>query len=142
MGDAIDSSTNSSTNTSRNGTLQGNATFNTAGRVGGCVLLDGTGDYVNCPKIDDTNGVSQLTVAFWLKTNGQGNDDAICAKVKDSDEFFIVHLGNSAVNGPDDLGVAIFNGTTDSYVYTDRDYIPDGVWVHVAVVYHGSNQTM
>jgi hypothetical protein len=133
-GDANDSSTN----TGRNGTLQGNATFNTAGRVGGCVNLDGDGDYVKCPKITQTDGASQLTIAFWLNTDLQTDNDAIVGKVEDGNNLFIIHLAASGAGGSNDIAVAIHKDATNSYIYTDSNVVPNGVWVHVAIVYNGA----
>jgi hypothetical protein len=128
----------SSTNTGRNGTLTNDAAFNSGGRVGGCVELDGAADYVNCPNITQTDAASQLTIAFWLKTNQQRVNDAICGKVLNDNNLFIIHLGSSSEGGSNDIAVAIHQNGTNSYVYTNSDVIPNGVWVHVAVVFNGA----
>ena len=135
---ATDSSTNN-----HNGTLNGGATFvPTSGRINGAVQFAGDGDYIDCPQIAATNNAQKLTVAFWLNTDERDDWDVLVSKFQDGNDLFTIQLGDEATheNGDDDLTVYIYNDSqsAEGRVWTEGDYLSDGKWVHIAVVYNGT----
>jgi hypothetical protein len=122
----------------RTGTVAGGGLITAVGRFGGGVHLDGMNDYIDCPPISATDGASALTVAFWLNTDTRGEFDILCSKYQTDDYLFTVQIGSSGIAGTDDLIVYIHNSTKPNYVYTTGNVLSEGTWLHVAVVYDGS----
>ena len=91
--DDTGSSAADSSNNGNTGTLGTGASFNAGGRIGGCVELDGSTGYVDCPTIAATSNASQLTIAFWVKTVSREDYEMLCSKYKDLDELFNIQIG-------------------------------------------------
>jgi hypothetical protein len=103
--------------------------------VGGAVELDN--DFVDCPPIEATDGASAFTVAFWLNTTSRSDSELLLSKYQ-SGGLFSIELGASGTGDEDDIVVYILTSGSAGYVYTTRNVLSDGTWIHVAVVFDGS----
>jgi hypothetical protein len=130
--------TNSSTH-GRNGTLTNGAAFISNQRLFGAVNLDGTNQYVLGPAIGATDNATQLTIACWIHADTFATQKIMCAKLQDANNLISIQR-TAGVAGTDDLEVAIHKGTgtTNGVVYTTDNVLSAGTWIHIAVVYDGS----
>ena len=71
-----------------NGTLQGDSAWDANGKIGGAIVLDGAGDYVQTTLLDEVRAAESFTIAAWFKTN-----------VTDSGQQHILWMGQSGGNG-------------------------------------------
>ncbi len=51
------------------GTLEGDATWDANGKVGGALVLDGDGDYIQTTLMDELQAAEDFTIAAWFKAN-------------------------------------------------------------------------
>ena len=88
--------------------------------------------------VSDQGNKSGMTVAFWLKTNGNpsGNNRTIAAIYDDTsqDILYIKHVGSSGGGAPQN-SVAVQNGSTLAWRGWDAwsNALVSGVWTHIAV---------
>ena len=71
-----------------NGELQGNATWEAKGKIGGAIVLDGAGAYIQTTLLEEVRAAKNFTIAAWFKTN-----------VTDSGQQHILWMGQSGGNG-------------------------------------------
>ena len=121
-----------------NGAINGNPVW-AAGKLGGALQFDGTGDYVMCDVLTlDTAVTGGMTVCGWLNKTA-GGDRKICSNRQ---------AANAAGGGfscsiyNDRMEMDISNATTRVLA---RDAggptVPAGTWVHVAWVYDDAGDT-
>jgi hypothetical protein len=120
------------------GVLQGDATWVTAGYSGGAVLLDGQGDYVNCGSAEAFNITDAVTLAAWVKADGDFSypdwSGIIMRGGPNIDTFALYYnrptnrLGFKTT-GTDPSWFAIANGAAEPMF--------DGDWHHTAATYDG-----
>jgi hypothetical protein len=130
--------TDSSTNTGRNGTLTNGAVFISSGRVGGAADLAGADEYIDCPAIGATDSEDSLTVAFWLNTRTRNDNEIVLSKYNGVSNLFTIQFGTSGTGDEDDIAVLIATSGTSGIVWTTGNVLSDGRWIHVAVVFDGS----
>jgi hypothetical protein len=130
--------TDSFTKTGRDGTLTNGAQFISSGRVGGAVDLLGTDEYIDIPAVTETDGASSLTVAFWLNTDTRADDEIVLSKYVGLTNHFSIQLGTTGTGDEDDLVVLVATSPALGFVYTTGSVLIDGNWIHVAVVFNGS----
>jgi hypothetical protein len=135
--DGSGSTATDSSTTGRNASLNG-AVFTSDGRVNGAVQLDGTDDYVDGPIIDETDGVSALTVAFLLNTASRQDYEVVFAKYQGDSAYCGLQLAGSVGHGNDDFLMYINNGFSNNYVYTTGNVLSNNTWIHIAIVYDGN----
>ncbi len=70
------------------GTLEGDSAWDGNGQMGGALVLDGDGDYIQTPLMDELQTAENFTIAAWFKTN-----------VTDSGQQHILWVGDVAGNG-------------------------------------------
>ncbi len=70
------------------GTLEGDATWEANGKIGGALVLDGDGDYIQTTLMDEVQTATNFTIAAWFKTN-----------VTDSGQQHLLWMGDVGGNG-------------------------------------------
>jgi hypothetical protein len=119
------------------GKLQGDATW-AEGFLGGAVLLDGNGDFVDCGNKEAFNITDAVTLAAWVQARGDFTypdwSGIIMRGGVNIDTFALYY------NGPTkQLGFKT-TGTTPNWFATGADTTTamfDGDWHHVATTYDG-----
>jgi YD repeat-containing protein len=133
LGEATGTVVNDSKGTN-NATLAGGASLGAAGGIAGdpdtAVSFDGVNDAARATV--NLSGTSAVTVEFWLKWDGFGDDDQLAMEMTDNfnanDGGFLVDP--NAANGS--FGVAIANGDARNNAYFARPTA--GQWHHYAFV--------
>ena len=118
------------------GVLKGNpAWLPDGGRVGGALVFDGAGDYVDCGKHPAFDLTGQITVAAWIKVGAF--DKAWQAIVTKGDSSWRIQR-DSTRNGIEFActGLSV-SGTSWGNIVGDIN-VNDGQWHHVAGVYDGA----
>jgi len=120
------------------GVLQGDATWE-VGRVGGGLLFDGDGDYVECGDSALFDIRDEITVAAWIKVSGfSGFCQTVIAKGPQSwrlQRFWRTHLIEFSCEG--------VNAETNSFgCVVGNTRVDDGQWHHVAGTYDGSRLSL
>ena len=113
----------------RDGTYTGSPTLGASGVHGKAATLNasGTGDYIDLPSTA-LDGLSTVTVAFWIKTTRTGTSTILGGAGTNTNEF-IIYFSN-------DVSLAIYvHGTPVSWTVPS---IADGQWHHFAVVMDSS----
>ncbi len=125
---ALDSSGNGN-----DGQIQGNPAW-VAGILGGALQMDGAGDYINCGNGPTLDIRDQITLSFWIKTDGFTTDwSAIISKGDGS-----WRMSRSATTG-NALHMGFGGTTTAGNTYMDGAItVTDGEWHHGAGVYDGA----
>jgi hypothetical protein len=119
------------------GILQGDATW-TEGFLGGALLLDGTGDYVDCGSKPAFNITDAVTLTAWIQAQGDfayPDWSGIIMRGGPNIDTFAFYY-----NGPtQQLGFKT-TGANPSWYATGANTTPvlfDGDWHHVAATYDG-----
>ena len=119
-------------NSEMKGTVVGDPQWQPAdGKVGGALLFDGEGDYVNCGKNPAFNIADEMTVAAWIKVN---EFDKVWQSIvtKGDSAWRIARERNGSTlqfgTGLYQRDMQAVRGTID---------VNDGSWHHVAGVYDG-----
>ncbi|MFZ2414798.1 MAG: LamG-like jellyroll fold domain-containing protein, partial [Minisyncoccia bacterium] len=121
---ATDSSGNGNT-----GTLYGDSTWNTAGKIGGALTLDGTGDYVLAGNNSSLNLTTAATLSAWIKFNSGSQD--WCTIVGKGFET----TANYGFEGYSNW-IRLESGNGSSYSSgIEKYYTTVGEWVHVVGVF-------
>ncbi|UCF14128.1 MAG: LamG domain-containing protein [Phycisphaerales bacterium] len=131
-----DASGNYATDSSGNGhdgLLQGDPDW-IDGVVGGALLFDGDGDFVNVGKDPDFEIRDEITVSAWMKSGGFDRQWETIISKGDSSWRLQRHWGSTALEFAC-TGVAVV-GANFGDVYGKSD-VDDGRWHHVAGVYDG-----
>jgi hypothetical protein len=134
-GNAIDQTGNG-----HDGTVHG-ALLNTDrfGNPNSAYSFDGGDDYVQIPDAQDLGGMSSLTLAVWVKMNGDGLETEVLNKYDHTSSSR--HLGGSYNIGIDGWGpLAVFQyATKDDYVIKiSNDPLPIDLWHLIVGVYTGT----
>jgi len=100
------------------------------GQVGGALMFDGDGDYVDCGNDSAFNITGSITVAAWIKVNKFDKVwQAICTK---GDGAWILHRNADT----DNIKFNIFDwGSPDVVGFVN---VNDGQWHHVVGAYDGA----
>jgi hypothetical protein len=125
------------------GVLQGDATWVTAGYSGGAVLLDGEGDYINCGSAEAFNITDAVTLAAWVKADGEFNypdwSGIIMRGGPNIDTFALYY--NRPTNR---LGFKT-TGTDPAWFATANEAavaLFDGDWHHTGATYDGQTKVV
>ena len=127
---ASDSSGNNNT-----GTLTNGPTW-TAGKIGGAVNFDGGDDYVTKSDPNIVEGVNQMTISFWMKSNlgfKAVNEMLIAQNGGGTDTFALQWSSAENIN----FSVEDTIGVDQSATFTDG--VLDTNWHHIVGVMNGSN---
>ncbi|UCG58438.1 MAG: hypothetical protein JSU70_02815 [Phycisphaerales bacterium] len=125
---AADSSRNG-----HDGTLSGNPTW-AEGAIGGALLLDSDGDYVDVGKDSDFDITGQITISAWIKVNAFDKDwQAIVTKGDGAWRLQRNWGSNTLEFGCSGLLVP---GTRWGQIFGAKD-VNDAQWHHVVGVYDG-----
>ena len=120
------------------GTLMADATW-TDGMIGGAVLLDGEGDYVNCGNDNSFNITATVSLAAWIQPDiGFAYPDwsgIIMRGGPNLDTFAFYYNGNT-----ENLGFKTTGTTGSTWMASPAPGLLDGEWHHVAAVYNGSTK--
>lgn len=123
------------------GTLEGNARLRAAGRLGGCISLDGDGDFVNCGDVldlaDEEAGV--VTIAAWIKPEREGG--GIVSKLASDGGYFFTLNQSYQLAGFTRLP-RVDGKNVESQHGTYKTRIPNDKWYHVAVVFDSDSKKM
>ena len=115
------------------GALQGDPQW-VAGRDGGALEFDGTGDYVDCGNTPSISPTAELSVMAWIKVNPWTKTwEAILAKGDNSYRLSRSGSGNATHFGCGGTSGNYFDGST---------VVTDNQWHHVCGVYDGASQTI
>lgn len=120
------------------GTLQGDATW-AEGYVGGAILLDGDGDYVDCGNKEAFNVTDAVTLAAWIQADGAfayPDWSGIIMRGGPNIDTFALYY-----NGPSKQMGFKTTGTTPNWYATASGAataIFDGEWHHTAAAYDGA----
>jgi hypothetical protein len=124
------------------GKLQGDATW-TDGFLGGAILLDGNGDYIDCGNKPAFNITDAVTLAAWVQARGDfayPDWSGIIMRGGPNIDTFALYY-----NGPTkQLGFKT-TGTTPNWFATGANTTTalfDGDWHHVAATYDGATKTV
>ncbi|MHC4364478.1 MAG: LamG domain-containing protein [Planctomycetota bacterium] len=105
----------------------------TTGQVGGALVFDGSGDYVDCGNGASINDLSTFSVAMWFKVDGSGGyaPHLICQRDLSSWVWtFLLHS-----NYGQRLTARI--ETTGTPAVGRSNFIPQaGIWYHTAMTYN------
>jgi len=93
-----------------NGTLEGDATWNASGKLGPCLQLDGTDDYVDCGSFD-SHSWSAYTLWSWVNYDSSGTDE----------HSVISNFDNSNTHGSFIMRLEPSNDTIESYAIIVSD---------------------
>jgi len=127
-GDATDSAG------SNDGTLNNAPTWDSGGKIGGGIQLDGVDQYISTPSISASNPAT-ITVAAWFKADTWGDEDSGCIICINngggSDNIQIRLLNDSGQQGLR----TFFRGSGDGGQANVHNAVTLGQWHHVAVTY-------
>ena len=114
------------------GTLNGDPQW-VAGMVGGALLLDGDGDYVDCGNDAIFDITDEITLSIWVNANDMLNGENNCWLGKGDNTYAIKHqTGNY-------LEFFVYDGSWHSTSYTtDLDSL-NGDWHHMAGTFDGTD---
>jgi hypothetical protein len=99
-----------------------------AGKLGNAVLFDSVDDYITAPHSQSLNLTSVVTIAAWINRNGAGSGQAIVQKGQHNLGYYL-----RLTNFFPCMNVAGTWSICSTYV------VPAGQWVHVTVVYNGTD---
>ena len=125
---------------SNDGTLQGDATWDTDGKYGGSLLLDGTGDHVLVASGPDVNVTKNYTLSAWVKPDVMSRNHTVLSKVTgNADKQYEIQAlwdGRTRfkyeINNTDQTGDFGDTGTPGTLVKAD------GTWQHMVVTVDNS----
>ena len=127
-GDATDSAG------SNDGTLNNAPTWDSGGKIGGGIQLDGIDQYISTSSISASNPAT-ITVAAWFKADTWGDEDSGCIICINngggSDNIQIRLLNDSGQQGLR----TFFRGSGDGGQANVHNAVTLGQWHHVAVTY-------
>jgi hypothetical protein len=120
-----------------NGTLVGDPQWQpAAGKVGGALLFDGDGDYINIGRDSDFDITDQITVSAWIKVNQFDREwQAVIAKGDSSWRIQRNQNENSLEFACTSLKIP--SGAPWGNLLGKRS-VNDGQWHHVAGIYDGN----
>lgn len=115
----------------------------TNGVVGQAWACTGTGDSISAGDVDVLDGEDQLTIAFWFRPDASHGDwEYIASDIGAASGTGNTHGWSIQWNSSsDDLYVQTSNGAAATYSVTSGSVTNYGAWVHVAVVYDGTQGT-
>ena len=123
---AADASGNGST-----GTLTSGAAFDPSGRINGCVLLDGSNDYVSGPTLVGPSG--GFTFAAWVKPDVVSGYRVLCTIGAGSNKYCWIYVDPSGL-----LWASIFaTGETASITRNTGAVVSANTWQHVVFTWDG-----
>lgn len=115
-----------------NGTLVGDPQWQPDdGKVGGALLFDGEGDYVNCGKDPAFNITDEMTIAAWIKVNEF--DKGWQSIVTKGDSAW--RIARETDKNTLQFGMGLYG--RDLQAVRGTIDVNDGSWHHVAGVYDG-----
>jgi len=124
------------------GKLQGDATW-AAGFVGGALLLDGDGDFVDCGNKEAYNITDAVTLAAWVQARGDFAypdwSGIIMRGGPNIDTFALYYYGPGKQIGFKTTGT---NPPWFATNANDALALFDGDWHHVAATYDGETKTI
>ena len=134
--------TSDSTRNNNDGTAENEAAVSADGKVGSSFQFDGNGDSLNVGNSNTVNSEGVLTLSAWIRetdASGYSNDRVFGKKDSwsDNDGFDI------SIRSSNNLRVVGSSSVTRDYTcVTDWSTTDLNRWVHVAIVFNGSNATV
>jgi len=108
------------------------STFYSIGKIGQGFNFDGVDDYVNVGDIASTDGLSALTVSFWIKAPSSPTTQEIITDTNN------VGLDGWAVELTANMNFSLRN-TADGYISSYKSYAGNfNAWHFITMVYDGS----
>jgi hypothetical protein len=127
-GNAIDSSSNGNTGTATGTTA-------TTGLLNNARSFNGTSDVISAGDLSSVEGVSQLSISAWIKTDSTLTlNSGIVSKFTSSSSDLSFLVGNGSTT---DLFMRIGNGGS-TYGTTTSGKITPNIWHHVAMIFDGN----
>jgi hypothetical protein len=121
-----------------NGTLTNGPTWSEAGKLGSCLVFDGTDDYI---VINGPFTLPEYTLALWFKiTGGAGTQrDLLSFEATGQLHGVLIEIGTNETMRY--LHRAPLGGSGDDSVYSTTTYT-DSEWHHLAAIKSATNQTL
>lgn len=119
----------------RHGTLTNMdpATAWVPGRLGWALELDGSDDYIDCGDINALDGISEMTLAGWLRTSSKPVAYAsLISKGPNSNNYWTIRM-----NANGNVYFHVEEGNVTS-AHVEAFAFDDGVWHHYALVFKNS----
>jgi len=102
----------------------------------GYYSFDG-GDYIVGEDINEMDNTNALTISIWLKCKGTSDWMTAICKMEDNNNRMYIATSASGYGGTDDFIIGMAN-QTNSYAYSNNDYIPTNIWTFATLVYDGT----
>ena len=112
------------------------ATPTVSGVLNGAASFDGNDYIYNCG-LDELNGITNFTVAGWVKYNILTENDIIFWRGTATTDRIALSSGAAGSAGSKNSLTAMIGNTTNTWAYTGS-ILSVGKWFHVAFVYSGS----
>jgi hypothetical protein len=121
-----------------NGAYNG-ALYSQGGKVNTGIGFDGVNDNINTGDINALDGLSELTVSFWMKSDTLNDYATLAAKWVPATGYqgWLIEEGTAAIQGNNDILFAVSDDGND-YGVTQTDVLSAGVWKYVVGVFNGS----
>lgn len=119
--------------------INGGATVNNNGKIGKCYYFDGTDDYINLGNLNNYFDGSPFTICFWIKSLENATRGVIFSSyaLPSGSNFFCIEVNSSSVTN----NSLRFDWNSNPDVHAAAGSIPYDEWVHIAIVYNGTNAT-
>ena len=110
-----------------------------SGKFGSTLNSDGSGNYIDCGDMTQTEGASGLTVSVWTKIPGASVaavEMLLGKRGEGGDRTFYLYANDS-----EDVNFGVYNSdaTLATAVYTDGLLNVANIWKHIVGVYDGVN---
>jgi beta-galactosidase len=128
----MDNNAQDSSGNGNNGTVGGGATYDTAGRIGAALSLDGIDDYVDCGNGASLNITDTITLAVWIKPSDVGNGQYNDYLGKSDHSYAIKHNNNNVFE------FVVYDGAWYGATLPVTSEAYNGAWHHLAGTYDGT----
>jgi len=108
-----------------------------SGETGGCIVFDGTNDYMSVPSLSGTSFPSSAgTISFWYYIDPTGTGQRTIFDVPGGNlgrNRYSIYVDNFNI-----VNISAWYGTQASSVFTYSYYTLVGVWTHFVITYTSS----
>ena len=113
------------------------ATFNSAGKLGGCYTFDGTDDFINLGNISSyfTGSTHPFSICFWIYSSESGTRGVIFSSygLTSTSNFFSLEINSGSVTN----NSLRFDWKASPDWASDVILTPN-TWIHVGITYDGT----